>query len=125
MAQAVRPKVQTEKTQIRQTNFVKEKVIQRHLEGKVSQNVKFHPVTESESIALVKNVVSAVVGSLAYLRGLFDLDNFVDDSFDPPDDSSKKKTKGKKLSIKRLKTNISPEADVLSSWIVCNSLFLL
>lgn len=126
MAQAVRPQVQKEKVSINQPPVQQQETT--HLSSleqssKALQDVRLHPMTESDSIVFVKNLVSASIGSLAFLRGLFSSNNFDDDYFKPPDDDSKKKSKGKDLHVKRLKTGISKEADILNAWIVSTACF--
>lgn len=72
-------------------------------------------LTEKTSIQLVKNFMSAAIGSLSFLRELFSDDNFIDDTFQVPHQVN---TKPNIVRIKRLKRGVSESADTLISWLV-------
>lgn len=68
------------------------------------KNATEQSFTQKASLSLMRNLVSASVSSIAYLRNLFDEDSFVDCELN-------------RLQIKKLKRSKSPEADQLLNWI--------
>lgn len=111
---------QQEQQQQQQQQIINSSLVDHH----TLSSTKSLPVTETSSLALVHNLLSASFGSLAFLRGLFDDENFNDDVFNPPQDSDKQSSDNpvkpkKPFNIKRIKRGISPEADTLLDWIVC------
>lgn len=71
--------------------------------------------TEKQSTQLVKSFMSAAIGCLAFLRGLFADENFIDDIFQVPHLAN---SKPNIVRIKRLKRGVSEPVDILISWLV-------
>lgn len=59
--------------------------------------------------------MSAAIGCLAFLRGLFADENFIDDIFQVPHLAN---SKPNIVRIKRLKRGVSEPVDILISWLV-------
>lgn len=74
------------------------------------------PLSETASLKLVQNFITAAFGCLAFLRGLFPDDHFIDDTFQAPQELNQ--LKPNIVRIKRLKQGVSDSADTLISWIV-------
>lgn len=79
-------------------------------------NILNAPLTEATSMKMVRNFITAAFGCLAFLRGLFPDDHFIDDAFQSPNELNQ--LKPSIVRIKRLKQGVSDSADMLLSWIV-------
>lgn len=107
------PLISTPKSSLRYQSVLNS--ANKAVNNQVADFVNNSSFTEKTSIQLVKNFMSAAIGSLSFLRELFSDDNFIDDTFQVPHPVN---TKPNIVRIKRLKRGVSEPADTLISWLV-------